>query len=314
MTRISAPLVAAAWRSGFRNRMAGAGRGAAWLRQRLSLVAPVFALAARLGSNALSRIVKGRWAPWTIGPAIGMSLGALGFEAHDIWRTSMNAPAMERLAAPPPAGEDETSNSEDGRVIDESPEENTRMSHWKRAVEEALKDAAATQPTPREGATGSALTGSAESRPQHSKPRENEAAAKAQDPKAQVSQKQKADTRNEINPFANSPLIDGRQSAENGRPEDEAAAKARDPKAQDLQKEADAGQEEDAGKEVNPFVASPLIDPQQLDRNAGPIGVIPFVRREGPPFWQMRAQVRGRRHWKGRHFGWGIFRFHFIGR
>ena len=58
------------------------------------LLRSVFAWASWLGSDALSRIVKGRWAPWTIGPAIGMSLAALGIEAHDMWRTAMNAPAM----------------------------------------------------------------------------------------------------------------------------------------------------------------------------------------------------------------------------
>jgi hypothetical protein len=57
---------AATWRSGF-------------LRRVSFVVAPVFAVPARLGLKVFSR-VKGRWTPWLIGPAIGLSFGALGFE------------------------------------------------------------------------------------------------------------------------------------------------------------------------------------------------------------------------------------------
>ena len=185
MGRIAASLVAAARRSQFRNGMAGAGRGATWLRRRSVLVAPVFALAARL---RVGRAIE-KMGALDDRLAIGMSLGALGIEAYDTWRTSMNAPAMARLAAPPPAGREEGSYGGDGPAINESLAENSRMVHWKSAVEEALKDAAATQPTPRaasgEGAAGAEPTASSEMRPQDGKPRANQAAAKGQDPKAQ---------------------------------------------------------------------------------------------------------------------------------
>jgi hypothetical protein len=229
---------AATWRSGF-------------LRRVSFVVAPVFAVPARLGLKVFSRPVKGRWMPWLIGPAIGLSFGALGFEGHDVWRTlrsgPVSAPTMERVADSPSAGEKELSNAQDVGAIDESPQENARMSDWKRAVEAALKDAG---PQQGEGANGARATGNTES-----KPSQEEGTAKAQ-----AAQKQ----------------------------------------------EADAGQ--DTGKEVNPFASSPLIDLHGLGRNAGP-NVVPFVRPEAPPFWRMRAQVRGRHHWRGWHFGG--FRFYF---
>ncbi len=310
--------VAAAWRSGLRKGMADARLGAGWLRQALLLAALALAFPILLGLKELARI-RQRWAPWMIWPAIGMSLAAVGFEAHEAWRTLVSAPAMERVADSPPAGEENSSHGEDGGQINVSPEETARMARWKRAVEEALKAAATTQATRSEGATqapndaeaqkGTSATGAGPTASAGSKPQADEAAAKARGPKDQDVQKQKMDAGKELNPFAGSPAIDAQQSLENKHPEDEAAAKTQ---GEDVQKkEADARQGKDAGKEVDPFAASPLIGRQQLDRNTGPVGVVPFVNPEATPFWGMRAQVRGRHHWRGRHFGWGISRFHF---
>ncbi len=286
---------AAAWRTAFRKGMAGAEPGAAWLRQRWFPVALALAFAVRQGAKAFSTIVGESWATWMIWPAVGMSSAALGFEAHDVWQRLINAPMIESPAGSPPAGGKIMSTSDDGEAINESPEENTRMNHWKSAVEEALRDAKAKQ---KEGATGPELAGSAEN-----KPREDEATAKPR-----VIQKQESDAGKEFNPFTASPVIDDQQRAGDKHPATAA-------QAQEAQKqEPDAGQGEDAGKELNPFAAGPLIDGQYPDWNAGPSNVVPFVRPDGTPFWRMRAQFRGRRHGRGRHFGWGIFRFRFIGR
>jgi hypothetical protein len=63
-----------------------------------------------------------------------------------------------------------------------------------------------------------------------------------------------------------------------------------------------------AEKTIDPFANSPLIDrPGQGgdDRSVwgnGPIGVIPFVKPEGPPFGQMRAPVVPRHFWEVRRF------------
>ena len=118
------------------------------------------------GSKAISKLVKGRWAPWLIGPAIGLSFGALGLEAHDVWRTLRSSPvstaAMERVTDLPL--EKEASNAVG--AIDESPQENTRMGRWKRAVEAALKDAGSRQG---EDANGARAIGNAESKPPQEK-------------------------------------------------------------------------------------------------------------------------------------------------
>jgi len=231
--------VAAAWRSGLRKGMADARLGAGWLRQALLLAALALAFPILLGLKELARIVRQRWAPWMIWPAIGMSLAAVGFEAHEVWRTLVSAPAMERVADSPPAGEENSSHGEDDGQINISPEENARMARWKRAVEEALKAAAATQATQSEGATqapndaeaqkGTSATGAGPTASAGSKPQADEAAAEARDPKAQDVQKQKMDAGKELNPFAGSPAIDAQQSSENKHSDDEAAAKTSGP-------------------------------------------------------------------------------------
>ena len=161
------------------------------------------------GSKAISKLVKGRWAPWLIGPAIGLSFGALGLEAHDVWRTLRSSPvstaAMERVTDLPL--EKEASNAVG--AIDESPQENTRMGRWKRAVEAALKDAGSRQG---EDANGARAIGNAESKPPQEK-----GAAEAQAPQKQESgptpqdvQKKETDAGNDtgkgFNPFAASPV------------------------------------------------------------------------------------------------------------
>lgn len=227
--------VAAAWRSGLRKGMAHRRLGAAWFRQALLLAALALAFPILLGLKELARIVRQRWAPWMIWPAIGMSLAAVGFETHAAWRTLVSAPAMVRVANSPPAAEENSTHGEDGGQINISPEENARIARWKGAVEQALKAAAPTQATPSEGAIqapndaeaqkGTSATGAAPTASVGSKPQADEAAAEAQDPKAQDVQKQKMDAGKELNPFASSPAIDAQQSTENKHSGDETAAK-----------------------------------------------------------------------------------------
>jgi hypothetical protein len=63
-----------------------------------------------------------------------------------------------------------------------------------------------------------------------------------------------------------------------------------------------------AEKAIDPFANSPLIDrPGQGGEDGsvwgnGPIGVIPFVKPEGPPFGQMRVPVVPRHFWEVRRF------------
>jgi hypothetical protein len=93
--------------------------------------------------------------------------------------------------------------------------------------------------------------------------------------------------------------------AENNQQHEEGADKAPNVKKEDAE----------AGKEFNPFAASPVADNRQVGEINRPANVIPFVKPEGTRFWQMRAQIRGRRHWRGMHYGWvGIFPFHLLRR
>ena len=80
-------------------------------------------------------------------------------------------------------------------------------------------------------------------------------------------------------------------------------------KAQNVEKE-----DAEAGNEINPFASSPVTDSPRTGEINGPIHVIPLVKPEGTRFWRMRAQVRGRRRWRVRHYGWPwIFPFPMIG-
>ncbi len=63
-------------------------------------------------------------------------------------------------------------------------------------------------------------------------------------------------------------------------------------------------QDAEAAKETNPFADSPVTDRPQTNRVEGPVGVIPFVKPEGTPFWQLRGQAVGRRYSRAGHYSW----------
>jgi hypothetical protein len=261
------------------------------LRRGAVLCALIVVYATLSGSRALGRLVHGRRAIVVLGLAAAIPVLALEYRSYPGGRTTDVPVAAARVAENGPAGEG----------INESLEENARMTRWKRSVEQALKEAEA-----RAQAT-------------------QEDAAKEESAKAQMAAEapKQADLALQDE---TGPPIDLGIVQEVVRLQDEAAERRNQTGGSHVAKAADDAKptnKPQPTKESGPAssgssaVGGDGTNPTNGAAGASPFsGAIPFAdavpfafTEEQPPL-RLHGHFggRGHWHWRGRHHGWAFAR------